>query len=71
MFSVLNSLSTFESFKIIKFKKNLKKLIMISLFDISSTVESFEIIKVKRNFKKNNYDFCFGYFKYSSKFSKL
>jgi len=44
---------------------------MISLFDISSTVESFEIIKVKRNFKKNNYDFCFGYFKYSSKFSKL
>ena len=41
---------------------------MISLFDISSTVESFEIIKVKRNLKKKNYDFCFGYFKYSSKF---
>jgi hypothetical protein len=38
--------------KVLKFKRNLIKLIMISLLDISSTVESFKIIKVKRNFKK-------------------
>ena len=42
----------FKCFKIIKFKRNLKKLIMISLFDTSSTVENFKIIKFKRNLKK-------------------
>jgi hypothetical protein len=36
---------------------------MISLFDNSSIVESFKIIKFKRNLKKNNYDFCFEFFK--------
>jgi hypothetical protein len=44
-------LQAVESFKIIKFKINFKKLIMISLFDTSSIVESFKIIKFKRNLK--------------------
>jgi len=34
---------------------------MISVLDRSSIVQSFKIIK----FKKSNYDFWFGYFKYS------
>jgi len=40
---------------------------MISVLDRSSIVQSFKIIK----FKKNNYDFWFGYFKYSLNVLKL
>ena len=50
MFWILHGL--FKSIKIINFKRNLKKVIMISLFDTSSTVESFKIIKFKKNLKK-------------------
>ena len=42
----------FKCFKIIKFKRNFQKLIIISLFDTSSKVESFKIIKFKRKLKK-------------------
>ena len=41
-----------KRFKIKKYKRNFKKLIMISLYDTSSIVETFKIIKFKRNFKK-------------------
>jgi hypothetical protein len=37
-----------KCFEIIKFKRNLKTLIMISLFDNSSIVESFKIINLKK-----------------------
>jgi hypothetical protein len=42
----------FKCVKVIKFKRNLKTLIIISIFDISSIVKSFKIIRFKRNFKK-------------------
>jgi hypothetical protein len=65
MISVLDRSSIVQGFKIIKFKK---KEIMISDLDSSSIVQCFKIIKFKINLKKSNYNFCFGYFKYSSKF---
>jgi hypothetical protein len=37
MISLFDTSSTVESFKIIKFKKNLKKVIMISVLDTSSS----------------------------------
>ena len=88
----MDTSSIVESFKIIKFKRNLKELIIISVLDTSSIVQSFKTIKFKRNYtkviricvldsslnvlkllnlkeiSKSNYDFCFWYFMYSSKF---
>jgi hypothetical protein len=60
-----------KCFKVIKFKRNLKKLILISLYDTSSIVETFKIIKFKINFKKSNYDFCFGFLNDSLNVLKL
>jgi len=57
-----------QSFKIIKFKK----VMMISVLETSRIVQSLKIIKFNTNLKKINkksiYNFCFGYFKDSSKF---
>ena len=41
-----------KCFKITKYKRNFKKLIMISLYDTSSIVENVQIIKFKRNLKQ-------------------
>jgi hypothetical protein len=41
-----------ESFKTIKFKRNLKEVIIISVLDTSSIVQSFKTIKFKRNYTK-------------------
>jgi hypothetical protein len=57
----------FKCFEIIKFKRNLKKIILISVLDTWSLVQSFKTIKFKWNLK-SNYDFCFGYFKHGWKF---
>ena len=45
-------LQVVESFKIIKFKRNLKEVIIISVLDTSSIVQSFKIIKFKNILKK-------------------
>jgi len=46
MISVLDTSSIVQSFKIIKFKWNLKKVIMISVLDTSSIVQSFKNYKI-------------------------
>jgi hypothetical protein len=52
MISLYDTWSIVETFKIIKFKRDFKKLIMIFLYDTSSIVENFQIIKFKRNLKQ-------------------
>ena len=41
-----------ESFKSIKFKRNLKAVIIISVLNTSSIFQSFKTIKFKRNYTK-------------------
>jgi hypothetical protein len=45
MISLFDTSSKVESFKIIKFKRKLKKVIMISILDTLSIVHTFKIIK--------------------------
>ena len=44
MFSILKG--SFKCFKVSKFKRNLKKVIMISVLDTSSIVQSFKNYKI-------------------------
>jgi len=46
MISLLDISSTVESFKIMKVKRNFKKIIMIFVLDTSSIVQSFQNYKI-------------------------
>jgi len=46
MICVLKTLIVVQSFKVIKFKRNLKKVIMISVLDTSSIFQSFQNYKL-------------------------
>ena len=50
MFCILKGY--FKCFEIIKFKRNLKKVILISVLDTWSIVQNFKTIKFKRVFTK-------------------
>jgi hypothetical protein len=47
MISLFDTSSIFENLKIIKFKRNFKKEIMISVLETSSIVQCFKSIKFK------------------------